>query len=638
MWYNSVINSISRFMEEQNKNVKQNGNKKLIKVIIIVAVVFSLLTVAAIVAIGFLVYSMNMTRGEVQKEYIEDVYMENDTQNQIEINDSINQVDKVNVSEELVPDVEVAPDSESKVISNGDITWNQPEDMGDLGYFKNNGGGNCAGESTYYHVANVTGGLYAGYEMYTVEGYAGCEMMMGDFVFRMLLNEADADDAIFFKGYERFSQWEVDVLKDYIGGESNKRIIDGNIIVEDLVFEEELQHGGVVIWEREYTGNMFYPKSYDMLIKAFDTAQGVVWVTNRASADAVFANKKNKSEQDYKVYDVFNSNAFFLRAPDGTAVRYKLKFDFIPEKDKGVRFSKLPIIWNGGEKNSKEYELSPVGCGTVAFAYDFTNKVKIESDLKVIGTMKGQKIYGYKNTNHSEFEKLYKDIYWSRGGAKKNEEDFLDMNPQIFWIDPVGRTLSFYLTDIISPAECGKPVIYLYPEEEMDIHVQVAPRKGFSITDPKYGNDGWHVRATTDSVITNLADDKEYPYLFWEGHSDEVLPQNGEGFVVSRHNLNQFFDEKLKSLGLNVKETADFKEFWIPEMVKNEKNYYFVTFLSGAFINKSAPLDIEPKPDTVIRVLMDYHGLDEYKNVTQQRLATPERRGFTVVEWGGVLK
>jgi hypothetical protein len=63
-----------------------------------------------------------------------------------------------------------------------------------------------------------------------------------------------------------------------------------------------------------------------------------------------------------------------------------------------------------------------------------------------------------------------------------------------------------------------------------------------------------------------------------------------------------------------------------------------VTFLSKRYIDELAPLTIDPKPDTVIRVLMDYRGLDSFQNVPELRIKTPERTGFTAVEWGGMIK
>ena len=52
-------------------------------------------------------------------------------------------------------------------------------------------------------------------------------------------------------------------------------------------------------------------------------------------------------------------------------------------------------------------------------------------------------------------------------------------------------------------------------------------------------------------------------------------------------------------------------------------------------IENDMPLEIEPKPDTVIRVMMVFKGLRMPLEVIEQELETPERKGFTVVEWGG---
>jgi len=102
--------------------------------------------------------------------------------------------------------------------------------------------------------------------------------------------------------------------------------------------------------------------------------------------------------------------------------------------------------------------------------------------------------------------------------------------------------------------------------------------------------------------------------------------------------LDNTLNEKLSQLGLISKEISDFKEFWLPKMLAENKPYYFVTFVSRQVIDKLAPLSISPQPDTIIRVLMDYRGLDQYENVPGFDIKTPERKGFTAVEWGGVLK
>ena len=58
-------------------------------------------------------------------------------------------------------------------------------------------------------------------------------------------------------------------------------------------------------------------------------------------------------------------------------------------------------------------------------------------------------------------------------------------------------------------------------------------------------------------------------------------------------------------------------------------------FATEEEINENMPLEINPKPDTIIRILMTYKGLDEPIDVEEQKLITPERNGFVVVEWGG---
>ena len=47
------------------------------------------------------------------------------------------------------------------------------------------------------------------------------------------------------------------------------------------------------------------------------------------------------------------------------------------------------------------------------------------------------------------------------------------------------------------------------------------------------------------------------------------------------------------------------------------------------------PLKISPKPDTIIRVVMEYKALNKPIEVKEQKILTPERNGFVAVEWGG---
>ena len=73
-------------------------------------------------------------------------------------------------------------------------------------------------------------------------------------------------------------------------------------------------------------------------------------------------------------------------------------------------------------------------------------------------------------------------------------------------------------------------------------------------------------------------------------------------------------------------------------IIMSKSHFYFITFLSQRKINQLAPLHIIPKPDTVIRVMMDYKELEQKEEAYGFEIRTPKRKGFTVVEWGGMLK
>ncbi len=198
-----------------------------------------------------------------------------------------------------------------------------------------------------------------------------------------------------------------------------------------------------------------------------------------------------------------------------------------------------------------------------------------------------------------------------------------------------GSTKSTSLTEYYVPggAEMGKPVIYLYPTKTTKVSVNVKPNGGISKSIPAIGN-GWNVTATPDGRITNAADQKVYPYLFWEGYAANFVTPP-EGFVISKNQVSQFFDMKLGYMGMNAKEIADFKEFWVPLL--GDKPYYFITFIDQAAVDQYAPLTVSPKPDTAIRVFFDYKGLDAPTRVQPQQLKAGVRNGFTLIEWGGRL-
>ena len=180
--------------------------------------------------------------------------------------------------------------------------------------------------------------------------------------------------------------------------------------------------------------------------------------------------------------------------------------------------------------------------------------------------------------------------------------------------------------------EKAKPVIYLYPEKKTRLRVDVRPRLGLSVSDPPMG-DAWDVVADPDGRIVDSRTGTAWPYLFWESPDEKTPIDTSKGFVVARADLPAFLEEKLSFLGLNKKETVDFTAYWLPLL--SEKPWVFLTFYDRGRIDREAPLDITPKPDSVIRVYFDHLLLDAPIRTSPQELSPGVRKGFCAVEWGG---
>jgi hypothetical protein len=48
-------------------------------------------------------------------------------------------------------------------------------------------------------------------------------------------------------------------------------------------------------------------------------------------------------------------------------------------------------------------------------------------------------------------------------------------------------------------------------------------------------------------------------------------------------------------------------------------------------------LFVSPKPDTSIRIFLEFAGLNKPVDLISQKLDAPKRLGFTLIEWGGLL-
>ena len=177
-----------------------------------------------------------------------------------------------------------------------------------------------------------------------------------------------------------------------------------------------------------------------------------------------------------------------------------------------------------------------------------------------------------------------------------------------------------------------KPIIYIYPTEETEVSIKAGYPERFTCTYPKYEG-GWKVLAKPNGDLKDLKTGRNLYSLYWEGQDRVQLEDNKEGFIVRGENVSRFLEEKLEILGLNERESEEFIVYWLPILEKNEYNY--IRFFEKEEIDEIMPLEINPKPETLIRIIMGWKGLDKEIEVNEQQLEKVERKGYTIVEWGG---
>lgn len=175
----------------------------------------------------------------------------------------------------------------------------------------------------------------------------------------------------------------------------------------------------------------------------------------------------------------------------------------------------------------------------------------------------------------------------------------------------------------------AKPVIYLYPEGETEVTVNLNYNGKLTCTYPAYNN-GWTVTASPDGTLTDK-NGQTYNYLYWEGETNAQYDLS-KGFCVKGEDTAKFLEKVLSDLGLNRREANEFIVYWLPLMEQNP--YNIISFQTDIYTN-SAQLKVNPNPDTLIRVFMAWQATDNFVELPTQDLSAPERTGFTVVEWGG---
>lgn len=391
----------------------------------------------------------------------------------------------------------------------------------------------------------------------------------------------------------------------------------------------------IVNWNR-YVGDTIYDKT-----KVY------FFPNNFKTIDELWDSEKNNVEYSFKatVLEIYDSSVLVqpVDCSDMLSVRDKITFNTKDLEDLTIEVGSIVEITYTGEImesyplqiNAKSWKIADdVRCVSYTEQWldkttakkcenDFFTDIKITKiysncffattvvpfpyEIKINGTLSEEWCVGdqvlctYENTYHDE-------------ETDRIEADLLTIKGSDFQLEP---NIAY------------KPVIYLYPEKETEVSVNLTLDGELTCTYPKYEN-GWKVTASPDGTLTD-AKGQTYNYLYWEGETN-VQYDFSKGFCVKGEYTAAFLEDALANLGLTRREANEFIVFWLPMM---EQNPYNVISFQTDIYTDAAKLEVTPSPDTLIRVFMAWQKADAFVEIPRQELSAPERKGFTVVEWGG---
>ncbi len=496
-----------------------------------------------------------------------------------------------------VEDVEETIDEEDT--DNAQVKWSQKRQIEGLGLI-NTEYITRLEDYVYYHIGYINDEKYRGWDLVMIT--IPCWNSLSCSTLPYIIGVQQKDNFVILGNHSVTLEWLYDDDENYFTREIET---DYDYVLDDLIYPDKIT---------DLTENVTLHK----VGKVFRSD----WLNEDDFKEMFFHEKYGQAytDQHYGIY---------FRALDDTIIIYNLEIDL-----------DTPVIkWDDGTTTiDSMYEYSDYyTIYYVDYYMDVVENIDIEKELKEVGVNeKGDKIYFPKNPEHEILKSAYLEMggFSPSTGREVSYSEFLEGRPLFFWKDPFGRLIKFTNSEFITHAEMGKPVIYLYPKKEQEVWVEVNPVGGITVSEPEYGN-GWHVMARPNGNLKEVKTGKFYPYLFWES-GGYLYEQPKEGFVIKEKDVRNFLIDKLSLYAFNKTEIDDFLEFWLPLM--QDYPYYFITFLETEEMNKLAPLRVNPQPDTIIRILMDFSPLEKPMKVEELEIKPQKREGFTLMEWGGIIR
>ena len=202
----------------------------------------------------------------------------------------------------------------------------------------------------------------------------------------------------------------------------------------------------------------------------------------------------------------------------------------------------------------------------------------------------------------------------------------------------IGGTLGL-VSIFFDAGHWSKPAVYIYPEKEMDVEVKLKIKGRLVKVIPEYNN-GWrmHVKPNGQMKVIGGNSQISYDYIYYDNTATKIIEPD-EGWIINKKDILSWHDEFLDRVGLNESEKKEYIDYWIPRLNKDIKGEYIVVKnLSRSYIDEYVKLIISPKPDNIFRLLVLYKEADKNMKLEEPKIKKFIRSGYSVVEWGGILK
>lgn len=488
--------------------------------------------------------------------------------------------------------------------STGETWLSARKPVADLGYIKTSPGDGV--ELKYYEVGKRAGNSI----------YLSSEFMLGELIY--LFEKSPTGEVRMIGRPSSTATYNDEEQK------SSKNSINSTVIFDEQIHYDSLSVPSKITLKNGYDINL---DKYSLLGSSYDSDSDQKSGTKYTTLEKYGSSSLQKAEFTSSDTNL-TSISYHVTLPIGT--RVMMSYEPLSTDASKIKF----VTGQPGVTDT----LSAItrGCGrslTSVSRYDLAK----DADFKEAGTAySNQKIYEANDVNYPMVTKAYQEFmdYYSSDASKKSttKDEFFKAHAVVFFKDKDGQWLVYIRGEYQAVGGCAKPVVYLYPTSAQYVDVKVGA--DVKVSDPLYDkSSGWKNVWVDPSGLLTLKN-KSYSSLFWEGPGYGQYPNITEGTVVPTSQAISTIKSQLQAQNFNTKEIADFLEYWTPNMPKTK--YIRITWLNTEQMNKLAPLNVNPKPDTVIRTFLDFQGLDSPVNLLPQNLKSIPRTGFTLVEWGGL--